>query len=409
MAAKRTILVCDDRPASIEAWTRRLKSIPIVESSFAIKTLEDSAHFDEEVKKLEARRESAKTWSDDREWTEATATIFDDADILVIDFDLYELSKGATGERISYLARCYSRCGLIVALNQFLPSGFDLRLTGHPDSYADLNIAGDWLDNGGLWSDSFKGFRPWLWPLLPRALEQLQKRAGDLEKKLDVGIFDEIGFSDAVLPALPRETEGYIEGRRTRADKVSFDTFVRESGNGLREGDKAHAPARARIAAARVSKWIERLVLPAQDAIVDASHLASRFPSLLVGSQTAVLSWNRTALLDAKLADLGIDHKRIENSRARTDIWFSRPVWFWSALANDPEIAEVSDPWNVVEPRFVFCEDVSRFLSRKDTREFVAAYLSPFTQRFVTGNTSAGKAARGERSILYHPPGRFAR
>src|SRR4051794_31495141 len=122
MAGKRTILVCDDRPSSIEAWTRRLKS-PAVGSGFVIKTLDDSEHFDEEVKKLEARRDSAKTWSDDHEWTNATATIFDDADILVIDFDLYELSKGATGERISYLARCYSRCGLIVALNQFLPSG----------------------------------------------------------------------------------------------------------------------------------------------------------------------------------------------------------------------------------------------------------------------------------------------
>jgi hypothetical protein len=409
MMAKRKILICDDRPASIETWQRRLESVAAMTSNFQIETLDTAEAFASEIKKLEARRESVKNWSDDRDWPEGTATAFDDADILVIDFDLYELSKGATGERISYLARCYSNCGVIVALNQFLPAGFDLRLTGHPDSFADLNISSDWLDNAGLWSDAFKGFRPWLWPLLPRAVDQLEERARRLESQLDASIFNELGFADAQLPAFPRETEGFIEGRRTRAEKVSFDTFVRESGNGLREGDRAPSKARARIAAARVAKWVERLVLPAQDAIVDAPHLASRFPSLLTGQRSKPSTWNRTAHLEREAEALGLDESKINRARAKNDVWFSRPVWFWSELANLPEITEVADPWSVIDPTLVFCEDVSRFLPREDTREFVAALLSPFTQRFVTGNTDGGKAARGSRSILYHPPGRFAR
>ena len=36
-----------------------------------------------------------------------------------------------------------------------------------------------------------------------------------------------------------------------------------------------------RVAAARLGKWLERLVLPGQNVLVDAPHLVSRFPSLV--------------------------------------------------------------------------------------------------------------------------------
>jgi hypothetical protein len=406
LSGKASILVCDDRPAAAQRWTDRLMAIPEVRAQFAIEALKSPDEFHRQVSALDNRRRGATNWDGEEDWE--VETVFDRADILVIDYDLYGLASGATGERVAYLARCYSRCGLIIALNQFRPRGFDLRLRGHPQSFADLNISDRQLDNAGLWSTQFRGFRPWSWPLLPNALASYRKRVIRLVTRLDDDIFDELGFSGSLVPSLGRDVEGFLEGRR-RAERVTFEDFVRFSGQGIRADDKAPRPARARIAAARVGKWVERLVLPGQDAAVDAPHLVGRFPSLLTGSATRITSWNRSAQLTNDIQKLGIDHPRIERFRAKNDLWFSRPVWFWAPLANHAEIEEVAEPWKLVEPKFVFAEDVSRFLPREDAREFVADLSTPFRQRWVTGTTDAAKKARGPARISYHPPGRFAR
>ena len=406
MTEKLRILVCDDRPAAVQSWTERLMTIPEVKTAFEIDSIKSPDEFHREVGALDERRRKSMTWDENEDWTETT--VFDTADILVIDYDLYDLASGATGERVAYLARCYSRCGLIVALNQFRPGGFDLRLRGHPESFAELNISDRNLDNPGLWSTRFRGFRPWSWPSLPAALKSYRTRATRLLTRLDHAIFDELGFSGTVVPSLGRDVVGFLEGQR-RAETATFEDFVRLSGQGVRGGDRAPRPARARIAAARLSKWVERLVLPAQDAVVDAPHLVSRFPSLLTGSVTQIGSWNKTAQLTHDVHRLGIHHARIAPFRAEDGLWFSRAVWFWASLANFSDIEEVAEPWKLVESPYVFCEDVSRFLRRQDAREFVADLATPFRQRWVTGSTDAGKRARGGAKVTYHPPGRLAR
>ena len=103
----------------------------------------------EEVELLERRRRSARTGDHPDEGNSS----FDDADILIVDYDLTASGEqqggpAETGERVAYLARCYSKCGTIVALNQYnVTATFDLSLIGHISSFADINISGDQISN----------------------------------------------------------------------------------------------------------------------------------------------------------------------------------------------------------------------------------------------------------------------
>src|SRR5262249_39988350 len=157
-----------------------------------------------------------------------------------------------TGENLAYLARCYSRCGLIVGLNQFGTNDFDLSLKGHPESCADLNVGGNQISNSGLWKGKWAGFRPWHWPILPLALRAYQSRIRELKPHLDESIISFLGFSDDDTKSLPASTTEFL-GRREDISKITFRTFVSSSGNGLRLKDKAYDDeAIARIAAARI-------------------------------------------------------------------------------------------------------------------------------------------------------------
>jgi hypothetical protein len=89
----------------------------------------------------------------------------------------------------------------------------------------------------------------------------------------------------------------------------------------------------------------------------------------------------------------------IEKFRFKKENWVSRPCWFWGDLSSFEGIAEVKDPWKTVQKAdVVFCEDVSRFLPRIETKEFVADLPSPFVRRYV----------HEESKIDYQPLVRFA-
>jgi hypothetical protein len=139
--------------------------------------------------------------------------------------------------------------------------------------------------------------------------------------------------------------------------------------------------ALARVSAARISKWLERLVLPGQDILVDAPHLVSRYPSLMTGDVMDIETWNRTARLVSH-EDLGLRTDLIEPFRLKKDHWLSRPVWFWDEVRECQDILEVREPWKMERPNWVFCEDASRFYE-EGCREFIADVASPFARRFV--------------------------
>ena len=48
-----------------------------------------------------------------------------------------------------------------------------------------------------------------------------------------------------------------------------------------------------------IFKWLERVVLPGQEILVDAPHLISRFPSLLTCDTPDINDWNQADWQDA--------------------------------------------------------------------------------------------------------------
>jgi hypothetical protein len=408
------IRIYDDEQGFCVQVKRSLEAIEQVNKNFRIELL-GPEDFKQTLDDLQERRKSARQ-SDAAEVgnrrRSGYANPLDETDIFIVDFDLLNFRDGfVTGEEVAYLARCYSRCGLVIAVNQFIRLGenyFDLTLKGHLDSYADLNLTIPQLKNPGLWVDQWKEkiFRPWYWPSLPNALKALDKRVRAIASgdSLDAPILEFLGVPEEIADTLPRSTRAFL-GAEEDTRKVTFRQFVESSSNGLRDRDYAAGDQFvARIAAARVHKWLERAVLPGQDILVDAPHLVSRFPSLLKSKTRSVEDFDGMAVLNES-AEEYLNTDPIKKHRFRKKDWLSRPVWFASLISTEERIQEVARPWDSDMPEFVFCEDVSRFLPRHATKEFIADFASPFARRFIVDTRAReGKEyASALRQVRYVP------
>lgn len=374
----KKICVYDDESHVGEKYAGMLRKLESIRTRFKVETI-DSKDFEEELNRLKARQSKLSRGGrmDDE------TTIFDETSILVLDYDIWKAFKSIlflTGEEVAYHARCFSKCGLIIGLNQYPGNNvFDLNLKGHPDSYADLNLWSQQLNNSGLWSEKRDEFRPWCWPQLPHYLESFEKKIKEVEGHLNEPVCAFLGLEE-IFPILPKLAKAFIGNDPT---KTTFAQFVKRSGNGLRPKDRNEDPELvARIAVARVSKWMERIVLPGQDILIDAPHLVSRYPSLLLKSRANIDSWNMTTSL-GEFKSLGLDHEKIEDFRFKKALWLSRLAWLWGKLANCQAIEEVAKPWEREATEFLFCEDSSSFYKKEDCTEFLAELDSPYTLRFI--------------------------
>lgn len=378
----KKILIYDDEPGFRGKVRELIESLAFVSNAFRIDT-PDKREFKDSMTTLEGRRRALRktgTWDGKR-------TSLDSASILVVDYDLFEAIPFLSGETLAYFARCFSTCGLIVGY-RYGDNAFDLTLRGEPRTFTDLYVGGTQLGNPGLWKvmeATEASFRPWHWPILPDYLRDFEKKVEDVKESLaqDAPIWQILGFSPELFAMLPRSITQFLGPRPA---ETTFRQFVEGSGNGLEQRDTTSAQdvsddVLARVGAARISKWLERLVLPEQDILVDAPHLVSRYPSLMTGDVTDIETWNKTARLVSH-EELGLS-ERIEPFRLKKDHWLSRPVWFWDELRECEDIVEVKEPWKFERPNWVFCEDASRFHERNECREFVADVESPYARRFV--------------------------
>jgi len=381
---KGKILLCDDEEHFREKCLATLKSQKNVTKNFEIASLE-SYEFVEDMEVLKERQRSYR----DGEYLEQSPSKLDDVSILIVDYDLLNLlSKESflTGENVAYEVRCFSKCDMIIVMNQYRYGDdiFDLTLKGHPESFADLNISSEQLGNPGLWGGQTRGFRPWQWPHLPTVLENFRQRVEDVATNLDTPILEVLGIPEEIAGMLPRSA---IEFIGDDLPKTTFKEFLRRSEKGLARKDKkmvevADPETLGRIAAARISKWLERIVLPGQDILIDAPHLVSRYPSLLTGKHANIGSWNKATKFESYDA-LGLDHEMIEEYRFKKEHWLSRPAWFWNGVSDCQRIKEVSDPWTREKTDYVFCEDSSRFHKASEAEEFLAELESPYLRRYV--------------------------
>lgn len=394
------VRVHDDTDRTSNQWARKLQTL--LGNNFDVEPI-TSSEFEESLKVLERRRKLARSKSN---LAVEPCPIIDDSDVLVIDYDLLETNRSLflTGEEFAYLSRCYSRCGAIVVVNQYGKDTFDLTLKGHPESFADLNVGQYQLFCDGLWKENWKKseFRSWHWPAIPQLASNLRRRKNELRDHLNEPIINYFGMGRLSLPSAAVE---FLQGSlKKKPEHITFRDFVtNNSVHGLHRKDKPFEEgAITRIAASRIGKWLERLILPGQNILVDAPHLVSRFPSLLRGSGNNLANWNKVAELGRR-GPLGIKLKDISDFRFSALHWLSRPAWLWADVSACKKIKEVRDPFakGGSDQRFVFCEDTSRFVKRTEAQEFIADIPSPFVRRYVLKKRTAWSA------VQYTPIVRF--
>jgi hypothetical protein len=341
MKTRKQVVIFDDDDGRRQDWVEALEKVPGFSEGFETLRVEKST-FRKGLEELRRRRQEARRGSESAH----SGTFFDEASILLVDYDLFDLPGDAseTGEEVAYLARCFSKCGMIVAINQFARESFtfDLTLQGHPESFADLNLLDDQIFNAGLWCTPWGEFRPWYWPHLPKAVEDLEQRVSEVEANLDEKVLDFLKIPSEVREIFPLTALTFIasEGNAT------FRQFVEVSGKTLRHNDKVVSEESfSRVAAARLSKCLERLVLPGQNILVDAAHLLERYPSLfLADSPERLIGWTQIHELLEPGESL-MDVEKVKGCRFARSAWLSRAAWYWPQVSECEQVKEVVDPW----------------------------------------------------------------
>ena len=380
-----SILICDDDPPLAEEWREVVEGV-VSKELYTLKPCEPIEKVRGGVSELLARRTAARSEGDIAR--EARDCVFDNVDILILDYDLLHIDEQRaryTGEGLARLARTFTKCGTIVVVNQFRNAHFDLSLRGNLWSHADLNLNADLLERPGLWMDGpWKGFRPWSWQTLYRAVETQRAREELVESRLGESIVDvlnmdeddAIGLSDSAFGFVAPEAASYSDFS-TRTFKCFLNSAVDgRDASATTESDPATA---SRFVAARMGKWLEREVLGPQDALIDVPHLIERYPFLMGNDVAELDAWN-AAIHDP------------ERLKAETPdgCWFepaeflARPAVWRHRFEADAEISERRHKYDYSDvPPFVFLEDTSEFAPLSEATEFRAGHHNAFDRRFV--------------------------
>jgi hypothetical protein len=395
------IHIYDDEASNVEKWAEALGTVPAVRKTFKIHRL-STDEFVEALSELDARRDQARKGPIH---DGGAGALFDEADILVLDYDLITVvgRRDLTGEEVAYLARCYSRCGILVALNQGCrpdSNPFHLDLRQHPDSWADVNCSSSQLSNPGLWGPWKTGLRPWYWPTLPRAVRDFERCRDELRKGAldDQPVLAWVGLgTEHVGTALTPPLLKHIVPQDQTPETMTFRDLAKYR---LRPKDREWTEAVPGIAAATVRAWLAQVVLPPQNILVDAPHMVSRFPSLLL--KRSRVGWDRTADLWSETG-AAVDEVAVSPARFEKPHWLSRPVWYWQRLTS-LDLPEIRDPWGRRPSERVFCEDVSRFLPKHAARRYHSGLSPEFLNRWVVDpDTPEGRSILGETTVAYEP------
>jgi hypothetical protein len=383
------VLVCDDQPEVAEEWLNEIRDA-LPRETYELLPVPGNEEIKSAIQVLLQRRSalrSGQAYSDDR-------CLFDDADVLVIDYDLLHVddtNTRHTGEGVARLARVFAKCGVVVVLNQYLEAQFDLSLRGHLESFADLNVDGDLIGCHGLWrAGPWQGFRPWHWPVLSDAAAKFKRRVAFLSHpdNLNAPILDTLKMtasnanrlSDTAFGFLAPDASSYDElARTTFADFIKGNSAAIDTRDG--EAVVAREPeSAARIAASRIAKWLEREVLGPLDVLVDIPHLLQRAPFLFDGNLENLDEWNAAALGE---------RNRVKNL-IPADAWFeatdwlNRPAVWWRQVEACEAVREARAKFDFSSaPDFVFLEDASRFGHLSEAKEFRAGFHNTFDRRFV--------------------------
>lgn len=313
----------------------------------------------------------------------------DNADILIIDYDLQDLEgdgEWTTGTEVAYVARLVTKAKLIVVINQKGANRFDLTLTKGVESRADLDVGGVQLNNPGLWcSSGFQGYRPWTWPNLLEEPARVDSTVEFVRRSLDLPVLATLGFSDD--PSTGRHLRPELWGRLCPKITTTFRELVAPEDEDLAmhllyaditvfKGDDLMT---SRIAAAVVRRWLEKWILPNQDILMDIPHLALRFPWILTDPYSEG-SWKALQTLK----NPGNVRVEIEKFAFEIACFLSRPVYWGDALEMSASEFEPKNFDFSKVPNLVFREDLSNFGSPDISRDFPSQVLSIDNRRWIS-------------------------
>ena len=285
------IRIFDDETRQREKFLKDIEFAGLSSETFDVGVLVDQEFKDA----FDGMRERQTAFRESGAWEQDGTNPLDNVDVLMVDFDLFDTQGVTNADQVAYLARCFTTCGIIVVMNRQAHNPFDLTLKDHPESFSDLEIGQKQLGSRVMWGTGLEEFAPWYWPILPRSVKDFGKRVKDVEEALQQGktIREMLEFPEESWSWLPRNVLQFL-GKDDR-----LENFLRTSPFGLYPRDRdaletntEDMSSMSHLLAARISKWLEWLVLPGMDILVDAPHLVSRFPSLLKGDRSRVETWN---------------------------------------------------------------------------------------------------------------------
>lgn len=404
------ILIVDDEPDRSQGWAERIRGLPpLANASVTALDLTASRAL---IEAADRRRRIAREGQDP--FTANIPCALDDVDILIVDYDLQEMVEAgqwSTGLWVAMLARAFSRVKAIVLVNQFSTNMFDLTLLKTVKSHADFDIGSAQLLNPALWDRSLcDGYAPWSWGAgLLRAPDRLESIVEWTKVNLDKPVLATLGFSnDSDNPDpdtwLSQDLwQDYIgDPARTFREVVGETEF-------LTRKDREHITALdepcARVASAIVTHWLERVVIPANDVLIDLPHLVSASPWLLADRED-ITAWQATIGPNG----LGMLPSDIHQYAFSPGFPLSGPVIWRKKVTQTTSLAEPSGFTYDGFPDLVFCEDTSQFHPFEDSKPFLCRLASSDPQRFVA-NPERIVPARGGyalANVSYEPSVFFA-
>ena len=195
-------------------------------------------------------------------------------------------------------------------------------------------------------------------------------------ERFDSPVAESLGISKTQMDLMPRKVSEFL------GDDPFNITFREVALQRAFQSPNVPRPSRpqiARVAAAEVGKWLSDQVLPGEEILIDAPHLASHYPSLVKSPRTKA-RLNQLARTSAD-ADFPLDTTSIKDARFRPSFWLDRPAWWTEAILENRELAENRRPWEKKPLNYYFAEDTSGFHEPSECRAFQSVGM--FGERWV--------------------------
>ncbi|WP_156495910.1 hypothetical protein [Microbacterium sp. T32] len=390
MNEKLRVLICDNDQDRVEDWRSRIAHV--LQDQGEVQAF-SPAEFGRAVNALNQRVRLAK--DDPAKSAAASSTDaarrIDTADVLILDSDLTpdpdsqpgddpdgdvdSYLVGEVGQDVAHMARAHSRVGSIVVVNQSVKHRtFDLTMTRWRAGAADAYITHDDVDNVGLWNGfGAADYRPWGWPVLSR----VHSSVGNFTKTVDLDTsvlecLDLIHDGDSSLTY--RQLEALLLDVDDPAAITIRDVARSPSfGIGRLPKDDEASEQLLSIGVWGLRRWLERVVLPAQNVLIDTPHLLQDRP-WHARERGNLDSWNADQRIWARRVDGLLE----ESVNTPASDLLGRQVW--NVALMEPE---ASSGHRVQHDDPVFCEDTSRFESADTATSFESDLEGLFSTRYV--------------------------